>query len=133
MHLGGNSLEGSIPASVARLQLLSLLGLEANSLSGTIPSALGHMPRLVALALGSNALSGTVPNELTDLRQLNLLDIYDVPHLAGRLPAFNFSQFTQCCAMSGVNFSCPLPPGASTCVGGPGCFPSKFPPPTCVH
>jgi hypothetical protein len=130
LHLGGNSLTGAVPAAVERLHQLTLLGMEANSLTGTIPAALGRLQQLQQLALGSNAISGTVPQELVALKRLTLLDLFSTP-LTGRLPAFNFSQFTQCCALNGDNFTCPLPPGASACVGGPGCSPSKFPPPTC--
>jgi hypothetical protein len=132
LHLGGNSLIGTVPAAaLGRLQQLTLLGLEGNNLTGPIPPALGQLEQLVALALGNNALTGTVPQELLALKKLTLIDIFTIPHLTGRLPAFNFSQFTQCCAMNGDSFTCPLPRGASTCVGGPGCSPNKFPPPTC--
>jgi hypothetical protein len=132
LHLGGNSLNGTIPAAVGQLRQLTLLGLEANSLTGTIPDAVVQLQQLTALALGNNVLlTGTVPHELTTLKMLTLIDLFINPHLTGPLPPFNFSQFTQCCAMNGDNFTCPLPPGASKCVGGPGCDPNKFPPPTC--
>jgi hypothetical protein len=51
--------------------------------------------------------------------------------LGGVMPAFNFSQFKQCCAMFLIPFTCPLPPGAQTCIGGPGCPRGHHPPPYC--
>jgi hypothetical protein len=132
LSLAINFLQGSIPSAIGQLQQLTYLNLDANSLQGSIPSAIGQLQQLTVLFLGTNSFTGTVPQELTTLKHLNAIGLDTNPHLTGKLPAFDFSQFTQCCTMFGDPFTCPFPAGANTCVGGPGCYSGKpQPPPTC--
>jgi hypothetical protein len=120
---------GGIPLALLDLTGLSGLFLGGSGLQGTIPVAIGtQLQQLTGLDLSSNALSGTVPESLTTLKHLTNLGLNQNPHLSGVLPAFNFSQVT-CCGMFGDVFTCPLPAGANTCVGGPAC--GKYLPPTC--
>ena len=49
--------------------------LHGNSLSGTIPRELGKLNLLRILDLASNRLSGTIPRELEALTQLEFLDL----------------------------------------------------------
>ena len=64
-------LDGTIPASLARLSELTHLNLRSNpGLSGEIPGELGNLNKLRLLNLHSNSHSGGVP----DLRNATLLE-----------------------------------------------------------
>jgi hypothetical protein len=126
-----------LPGGVIPLVLLDLTGLQSLSiggdgLTGTIPSAIGQLQQLSTLTLWVNSLHGTIPHEVTTLHKLVAIALESANngnHFTGVLPAFNFSQFTGCCALGGDNFSCPLPPGAASCIGGTAC--GILPPPAC--
>jgi hypothetical protein len=130
LDLGETALSGTIPSTLAQLTGIKGLALDGNSLSGTIPSALAQLTDLTGMTLSRNGLSGTIPSGLAQLTTLISMSLDSNPQLGGILPAFNFSQLTVCCTMYGDPFTCPLPPGAQGCVGGPGCGDSQ-PPPTC--
>ena len=117
MGTQGLPASGGIPLTLLDLTGLTLLSLKANSLQSSIPSAIGQLQQLTWLDLAQCALTGTVPQEMTTLKHLNHIALDSSPHLTGKLPAFNFSQFA-CCAMGGDSFTCPLPAGANKCVGG---------------
>ena len=73
LHLGQNSLSGSIPTELGGLTLLYLF---TNSLFGTIPTEFGFLTGLTALWLYTNSLSGTIPSQcglLTKLTHMNLV------------------------------------------------------------
>jgi hypothetical protein len=103
-----------------------------NNVTGTIPSAIGRLTNLAYLAMDNNLLTGSIPTEILQLKQLTFIGLGTNPYLTGTLPAFDFSKFTNCCNMRDCDFTCPLPPGAETCVGGPaqGCLRQQDPP-TC--
>ncbi|KAF8391184.1 hypothetical protein HHK36_023486 [Tetracentron sinense] len=69
IDLTGNYLNGSIPSSLARLNLtiLSLLG---NRLHGSIPKEIGDIATLEELVLQDNQLGGPLPEQLGNLRNL---------------------------------------------------------------
>jgi Leucine-rich repeat (LRR) protein len=133
LDLNSNQLTGAIPTSIGQLTVLAYLNLNNNNLGGSIPSTIGKLTELTTLILGHNQLTGPVPQEMLQLKKLTHFSMENNPKLWGTLPKFNFSQFTDCCTMSGDAFTCPLPPGANTsCVGGPGCGSGPHvPPPTC--
>jgi Leucine-rich repeat (LRR) protein len=121
---------GVVPMALLDLTGLKTLQLGGNGLSSTIPSAIGQLQQLESLILWQNDLHGAIPHELTTLSHLNTI-LFNSKHLTGVLPAFNFSQLATC-VMAGPIFTCPLPPGAETCVGNAE-IPSvgKWPPPHC--
>jgi hypothetical protein len=135
LQLDTNGLKGSIPSAIGKLTGLVYLDLRDNQLTGSIPSTIGQLTALGSLGMGrTNHLTGSVPQEMLQLKQLTFLTL-GRNLLTGKLPAFNFSQFTQCCTMDEDPFTCPLPAGAETCVGGPP--PCSFdgrprPAPTCT-
>jgi hypothetical protein len=133
LDLGNQGLppSGGIPLALLDLTGLVLLRLPENQLVGTIPATIAKLTGLEELVLGSNNFSGTVPKEMLQLTQLKDLRLDTNSNLTGLLPAFNFSQFTECCAMGGDPFTCPLPPGVLKCVGGDNCQGNYRPPPTC--
>jgi Leucine-rich repeat (LRR) protein len=136
INFGINQLEGSIPSAIGRLTGLVEIILTANQLTGSIPSTINQLTGLTRLDLGSlagrsrhNQLTGPVPQEILQLKKLTYLTLDQNLHLTGLLPAFNFSQFTGCCAMDGDPFTCPLPAGTEKCVR---CGSETHPPPTCI-
>ena len=130
LSLGGNGLTSTIPNALYELTDLTSLNLGSNYLSGTISATLAQLTGMKGLDLGTNALSGTLPHVLNQLTDLDYLEISSNAKITGALPAFNFSQISNCCMMGYIPFVCPLPPGAQGCVGGPGC--GSQPPPTCT-
>jgi hypothetical protein len=129
IDMSNQGLPGSsgIPLALLDLTGLSSLGLGGNALQLSVPAAIGQLQQLIALDLDSNAFTGTLPQSLTTLKHLLAIAL-ESNLFTGTLPAFNFSQLTVCCSMSGSNFICPLPAGANTCDhSGQG----SVPPPTC--
>ncbi|KAL0461578.1 UNVERIFIED_CONTAM: LRR receptor-like serine/threonine-protein kinase RPK2 [Sesamum latifolium] len=61
LSLAGNSLNGSIPASLGQLYSLEVLDLSSNLLSGEIPKDLANLRNLSVLLLDNNKLSGQLP------------------------------------------------------------------------
>jgi Leucine-rich repeat (LRR) protein len=133
LSLPDNQLDGSIPSTIGQLTKLTFLQLYGSYLGGSIPSTIGKLTGLTSLNLRSNNFTGHVPTELKQLKQLTSL-ILDHNNLVGPLPPFNFAQYTACCRMQDVSFTCPLPAGAGTCVGGGdhNTCGGKLPPPTCI-
>jgi hypothetical protein len=133
-----NQLGGSLPSTIGQLTRLYNINLVGNQLTGSIPSSIGLLTRLSYLGLNDNQLTGSVPQEMLQLKNLTFLRLDANPKLTGLLPAFDFTQFTTCCAIGGDAFACPLPAGANTtCIGGPtarscGGGNSKYAPPTCI-
>ena len=62
-------LDGTVPAELGQLDMLTQLNLHSNSLSGSIPDEIGNLRNLQRLLLHNNSLSGDFP----DLRRLNNL------------------------------------------------------------
>lgn len=67
-HLGGNMLEGDIPAQLfsSNMALIHLL-FENNRLTGSIPSTLGLVRSLEVVRLDGNLLTGNVPTNINNL------------------------------------------------------------------
>ena len=84
--LVSNSLTGSIPPDLGRLDGLKLLWLNMNQLTGTIPSELGSLGNLQGLILNDNQLTGAVPRELGNLSSLDTLWLHR-NRLSGEIPA----------------------------------------------
>ena len=73
LELGGNELQGSMPAALGDLANIENLFLGSNQLSGEIPPALGDLANLRLLELRGNQLSGEIPPALGDLANLEYL------------------------------------------------------------
>ena len=65
-------LDGTIPAELGQLPMLTQLNLHSNDLTGSIPGDLARLSRLERLLLHNNRLTGTIPN-LSGLRNLKML------------------------------------------------------------
>ncbi|KAJ9130955.1 hypothetical protein P3X46_033919 [Hevea brasiliensis] len=82
LSLSSNNLNGTIPASLCRIESLDILHLSKNLLSGRIPSCWGNLQRLTVIDLSSNMLNGRVrmslgqiPISLRNLEYLETLDL----------------------------------------------------------
>ena len=67
LGLAGESLTGTIPASLGSLFELTSLDLSGNSLTGQIPKELGWLHNLTTLRLSGNSLTGCIPTSLKDV------------------------------------------------------------------
>ena len=67
-----SELNGSVPASLGRLDGLVELNLHSNELTGSIPTELGDLANLEKLLLHNNDLTGTIP-DLSSLSTLKML------------------------------------------------------------
>jgi len=75
VSLSDKGLDGSIPAALSRLTVLTDLLLSTNQLSGAIPTELKDLANLTKLHLNENRLTGRVPKELGNLANLTSLHL----------------------------------------------------------
>uniref|UniRef100_M8C489 non-specific serine/threonine protein kinase n=1 Tax=Aegilops tauschii TaxID=37682 RepID=M8C489_AEGTA len=75
LGLTGNSLSGTVPASLGNVSSLRSLLLAQNNLGGSIPETLGQIPNLIMLDLSYNRLSGYVPATLYNMSSLALFSL----------------------------------------------------------
>lgn len=81
LWLGGNNLQGELPASLAKLTALRSLQLQYNrDLKGTFPEVLYKLTQLRALRLAMTSISGSLSDRLGDLKMLDTLDLRTSPY-----------------------------------------------------
>ncbi len=85
LQLNGNSLSGSIPASISQLPFLQTINIYENAIDGTIPS-LSMLTQLREFIANQNRFTGNIP-ALTGLTQLQDFRFFS-NQLSGSLPAF---------------------------------------------
>lgn len=68
-----DSVLGTIPATIGKLEHLRILGIYNSPISGTVPSSILDIPLLKYFHLGSNKLSGTFPPNLSNATKYELL------------------------------------------------------------
>ena len=87
-ELYSGKLQGTIPAELGDLSMLTELNLHSNQLTGTIPAELNGLSRLEKLLIHNNRLSGTIPN-LSGLTNLKMLWLSGKEmNLSGGIPAW---------------------------------------------
>ncbi len=72
LALASRSLNGTIPARLATLTMLTSLDLASNQLIGRIPSQLGSLAHLTWLRLAGNSFSGCIPATLRNVSDHDL-------------------------------------------------------------
>uniref|UniRef100_A0ACD5XHB9 Uncharacterized protein n=1 Tax=Avena sativa TaxID=4498 RepID=A0ACD5XHB9_AVESA len=89
-----NSISGTIPSSLCKLQLLNLLDISENKLTGSIPNCSAHTSTtnmtsmsIINLSLRNNNLSGEFPSFLQHCQHLVFLDLSQ-NHFFGTLPTW---------------------------------------------
>ncbi|XP_010250492.1 PREDICTED: LRR receptor-like serine/threonine-protein kinase RPK2 [Nelumbo nucifera] len=70
-----NQIDGTIPPSINKVQMLQHLDLRGNRLTGSIPDQLGNLKDLKWILLGGNNLTGEIPVQLGQLASLMVLDL----------------------------------------------------------
>ncbi|CAN6209139.1 unnamed protein product [Urochloa humidicola] len=75
VRLSSNSLDGSIPQQIGKLEKLRVLELSGNRLTGGVPPELLHCRALVKMDLGRNLLGGQLPLGLKELKNLKFLSL----------------------------------------------------------
>ena len=85
LWLGYNQLTGEIPAALGGLASLKSLLFNRNRLTGAVPRELGGLSRLESLWLNENQLSGEIPASLGDLNNLRQL-LLAGNRLSGAIP-----------------------------------------------
>uniref|UniRef100_A0A453AGK2 Receptor kinase-like protein Xa21 n=1 Tax=Aegilops tauschii subsp. strangulata TaxID=200361 RepID=A0A453AGK2_AEGTS len=86
LGLTGNSLSGTVPASLGNVSSLRSLLLAQNNLGGSIPETLGNLVNLALLDMGQNMLSGKIPLTVWNLSNLFLLRL-SMNKLSGEIPS----------------------------------------------
>jgi len=71
LYLDFNSLTGTIPSTLGKLNFLQVMVLNTNYMTGTIPTDFGELSSLQTLTVHMNDLTGTMPNEVCSLRTTN--------------------------------------------------------------
>uniref|UniRef100_A0A0D9XVM7 non-specific serine/threonine protein kinase n=1 Tax=Leersia perrieri TaxID=77586 RepID=A0A0D9XVM7_9ORYZ len=89
VNIGENHLQGKLDflASLSNSRQLQVLAMSSNSFSGTIPaSSLANLSSsLVSFYAGDNNLTGSIPATISNLTNLNLIDL-SRNQLSGRIP-----------------------------------------------
>ena len=114
--LRGKSLDGTIPAALGRLEMLTALNLHTNTLSGDIPDLSG-LTMLEELYLSNNQLTGSIPMWLNDMAAMTDLWLWmnqldgSVPDLSG-MTSLDIAKLQNNMLSGGVPDGSMLPPNA---------------------
>ncbi|KAF7845299.1 receptor-like protein 7 [Senna tora] len=95
--------------SLARLEHLTKIILDANNLSSPVPETFSNLKNLTTLSLSSCNLRGTFPHNIFQLGALSFIDISSNRGLHGFLPDFPLHASLNTLIVSNTNFSGPLP------------------------
>ncbi|MCW8982332.1 Two component regulator three Y domain protein [Altibacter sp.] len=86
LELSFNKITGSLPESIGDLSLLEVLAFNGNKLTGTIPASIAKLSKLKQLHLSSNALTGSIPEKIGNLTELEIFNVFD-NKLEGNIPS----------------------------------------------
>lgn len=85
LGLGRNQIGGTLPAVLFSMPSLKDINLSRNQFTGTIPATLGSQPDLEYLRLSENLLTGGVPTGLSSLTQLRII-MLEENNFTGAMP-----------------------------------------------
>lgn len=80
LNLSNNSLTGSLPSEIQKLNKLEILDVSNNNMTG-IPAEIGQLRKLKVLNYANNQITG-LPNELGNLTQLQTFDLSGNPNVS---------------------------------------------------
>ncbi|GMP29638.1 hypothetical protein CsSME_00004648 [Camellia sinensis var. sinensis] len=98
IDISSNSLNGSIPMSIGKLNAITTLAISNNQLSGEIPDFWINMPDLYFIDVSNNSLSGIIPISMGSLKFLKFLYL-SKNNLSGELQ----SALQNCTAMETID------------------------------
>ncbi|WP_192085667.1 hypothetical protein [Algoriphagus sp. Y33] len=87
IHLNGNNLTGTLPASIRDLDYLRTLLLPLNNLSGQLPNVFHEMASLKEMHLDRNQLSGNIPQSIGYSSTLEVIQLSG-NSLTGQIPTY---------------------------------------------
>ncbi|KAJ0966683.1 hypothetical protein J5N97_023600 [Dioscorea zingiberensis] len=85
LHLSNNLINGTIPASICKFEMLEVVDLSSNRLFGQVPACSSTLTSLMVINLANNNLSGEIPDQLDSFSLLQALQLGN-NHLSGRIP-----------------------------------------------
>ncbi|KAL5793382.1 hypothetical protein ACOSP7_001976 [Xanthoceras sorbifolium] len=87
VDLSFNSLNGTIPLSMGKLNSLLTLVLSNNHLTGKIPDFWNNIPDVYVIDMSNNSLSGKIPSSLGSLSSSLKFLTLSYNHLSGKIPS----------------------------------------------
>ncbi|XP_073144116.1 uncharacterized protein [Henckelia pumila] len=85
LYIGGNQIQGTIPAGIENLIGLTVLDFRDNGLEGRIPWGIGKLRKLQEINMGTNKLTNEIPSSLGNLTLLNRVSLKE-NFLYGEIP-----------------------------------------------
>ncbi|KAG6534023.1 hypothetical protein ZIOFF_007904 [Zingiber officinale] len=104
-NVSNNSLTGTLPLDIGKLNNVVTIDVSNNSLSGDLPSTILECQVLQYLYMQNNLFQGSIPHSFSELKGLQVLDI-SCNKLTGRIPLFNTMSFLN---LSNNNFEGEVP------------------------
>ncbi|KAG6538336.1 receptor kinase-like protein Xa21 [Zingiber officinale] len=104
-NVSNNSLTGTLPLDIGKLNNVVTIDVSNNSLSGDLPSTILECQVLQYLYMQNNLFQGSIPHSFSELKGLQVLDI-SRNKLTGRIPLFNTMSFLN---LSNNNFEGEVP------------------------
>uniref|UniRef100_A0A7S1Y6P5 L domain-like protein n=1 Tax=Grammatophora oceanica TaxID=210454 RepID=A0A7S1Y6P5_9STRA len=87
LRLSNNTLTGTIPTEVGRMEKLTGFSLAVNDMRSSMPTELGLLTALTSLSFFDNAaISGSIVSELANLSTLKVLRLFGT-QLSGSVPS----------------------------------------------
>ncbi|KAF8391176.1 hypothetical protein HHK36_023477 [Tetracentron sinense] len=109
LSLAGNRLSGSIPKEIGDIATLEELGLENSQFGGPLPEQLGNLSRLRRFLASANNFTGMLPETFANLKNLTDFRI-DGNDISGKIPDFigNWTKLKRL-DMQGTSMEGPIP------------------------
>ncbi|KAJ0966693.1 hypothetical protein J5N97_023610 [Dioscorea zingiberensis] len=86
IHLSDNLINGTIPPSICKLQILQVIDLSNNFLSGDLPTCWADLRNLLVINLANNSLTGEIPSNMGSPCLIGVLHLGN-NNLSGEIPS----------------------------------------------
>lgn len=87
LYLNDNQLTGALPPAWGNMKTLKVLSLPYNQFTGMLPTTWGKLENLEDIKLNNNKLGGAIPPTWANMDRLSTITLWNNPGLAGCLPA----------------------------------------------